>query len=78
MHMILHFPTGRVDGLLLATGRERLRLAIPQFDDIVELHLAEGRWISDTGEDVEIESILCDDTTAFPEAAMTAGTLIFH
>jgi len=78
MHMILNFPTGRVDGLLLATGQERLRLAIPEFDDTVELRLTEGQWVSDTGEAVEIESVLCDGTNAIPEVAMTAGTLLFH
>jgi hypothetical protein len=76
--MILHFPTGRVDGLLLATGRDRLRLAIPQFDDTVELHFEEGRWIADTGAAVQIESMLCDSTTAIPEATMTAGSPRFH
>jgi len=78
MHMILCFPTGRVDGLLLAAGRDRLRLAIPRFNDTVELRLEEGRWISDTGETVEIESMLCDGTTAVPETTMAAGTRTFY
>ena len=78
MHMILCFPAGRVDGLLLAAGQGRLRLAIPRFNNTVELRFEEGRWMSDTGEAVEIESMLCDDTTAIPEASMTAGTQIFY
>ena len=78
MHVILCFSTGRKEGLLLAVGRDRLRLAIPRFNNTVELRLEEGRWISDTGEAVEIESMLCDGTTSVPEAAMTAGTRTFY
>ena len=78
MHMILSLPTGRVDGLLLAVGRDRLRVAVPKSNDTVELRREEGRWISDAGETVEIESVLWDGHTAVPETVMTAGSQPFY
>jgi hypothetical protein len=64
--------------MLLAVGRDRLRLAIPRSNDTLELRLEEGRWISDAGETVEIESVLWDGATAVPETAMTAGSRNFY
>jgi len=76
--MILSYPTGPVEAVLLATGRDRLRLAVPRLNDTVELRLEEGRWISETGETVEIESVMWDGGTAVPETVMTAGTRNFY
>ena len=78
MHLILCLPSGqRVDGLLLAAGRNRLRVAIPLRNDAVELHREHDQWMSDTGEAVQIESMLCDGTTEIPDVVMSAGSRTF-
>jgi len=79
MHLVLCYPNGkRVDSLLLATGRHRLRVAVPHRNDAVELHFDNNQWISDAGETVVIESMLCDGTTSIPDTVMSAGSRNFH
>ena len=79
MHLILCYPSGtRVDCLLLAAGRNRLRVAIPHRNDVVELHREHDCWKSDTGDTLEIESVLCDGTVAIPESVMSAGSRAFQ
>jgi hypothetical protein len=79
MHLILCYPNGkRVDSLLLAAGRNRLRVAIPQCNETVELRFDQSQWVSDEGDMLEIESMLCDGTTSIPDVAMTAGSRNFY
>jgi len=69
MLMILCYPTGRrVDGVLLATGRDRMRVAVRGRNETIELRLEEGRWTSDEGVRVELESVIWDGATAIPQS----------
>jgi hypothetical protein len=68
MFMTLCYPTGRrVEGVLLATGRDRLRLAVRGRNETIELHVEEGRWVSDEGVQVELESVIWNGETAIPQ-----------
>ena len=68
MLMILCYPTGRrVDGVLLATGRDRMRLAVRGRNETIELRMEEGRWMSEDGARVELESVIWDGATAIPQ-----------
>lgn len=47
-----------VNALLLAVGKNRMRLAVPGQPDTLELRLVDGLWTQDNGETVTIESII--------------------
>ena len=64
MYMILRFPSGRqIDGILLAASRDRMRIVSRRINETLELRRIEGKWFSDRGERVEIESWLADGQT---------------
>ncbi len=47
-----------VSGLLLAVGKNRMRVAVPGAPDAFELQLVDGCWSREDGETVTIESII--------------------
>lgn len=60
MFLILSFESGaKAEGILLAAGSDRLRVILRELNDTVELQLVEGRWVSEDGDPVEIESMIC-------------------
>ena len=75
MHVILSYESGRrAEGILLAVGPSRLRVVVQERnDDTLELSLMDGRWMSEDGEPVEIESLISDGETPmawfYPRAA---------
>ncbi len=61
MHLILSYSDGRLaEAIVLAVSADRMRVCIPGSDDTIELSAAHGRWMSETGELVEIESMVAD------------------
>jgi DNA-directed RNA polymerase specialized sigma24 family protein len=48
----------RVEAVLLAANRERMRVAIPSERDITEWNRVDACWLTETGEQVEIESLI--------------------
>ena len=68
MYMILCYPTGqRVDSVLLATGRDRMRLAVRGRNETIELRLEQGHWTSEDGVQVELESVIWNGESAIPQ-----------
>jgi hypothetical protein len=67
MHMIVKFQNGiRAEALLLAGGRDRMRLIVSGQADAIELSKADGYWYTEAGEPVEIEAITAvGDCTEF-------------
>ena len=58
MRMLLLFENGpRVEAIVLAGGRNRMRVAIRGAKDAMELRLLKDQWMSDEGEAVDIESV---------------------
>ena len=47
----------RTEAVLLAASESRLRVAVSGNDDVVEFRRVYGRWISETGQEIEIEAI---------------------
>jgi len=61
MHVIFSYESGqRTEGILLAVSPGRLRVVVRKLNDTVEFRLTEGRWISEDGDPVEIESLISD------------------
>jgi hypothetical protein len=58
VHILLIDSGGREqEGLLLAGGRDRMRVMIPGRPDAEELRLVEGDWMSERGAVMEIGAI---------------------
>jgi hypothetical protein len=67
MHMTLNFATGRrVDGLLLAASPDRMRLAVRDRNETIELNVEAGQWRAEDGSMVEIEALIWNGVTAIP------------
>lgn len=68
MHLILSYATGRrSEGILLAAGPGRMRIVVRRLNETIELHQEEGKWLSDDGEPVEIESWVSDGCTGIAD-----------
>ena len=61
MQLVFSFSDGRrTEAVLLAASTDRMRVAIPGQEDAVELRRAEGHWKTESGEHIELESIIAD------------------
>ena len=59
MWMMIRYQSGlRVEAVLLAANRERMRAAIASQRDTVELHRVDGRWYTQRGAAIEIEALI--------------------
>ena len=81
MHVVLSFSKGQpVEAVLLGVGRSRLRLAVPGYNDALELELIGSQWTTEDGEAVSIDAITrsasmdCSELlTDLPARAFAAG-----
>ena len=61
MHMILLNQNGRrVDAILLAAGRDRMRVVVNNSADTMELRRKNQVWTADNGEPFEFEFMQAD------------------
>jgi hypothetical protein len=59
MLMTIRYQKGlRVEAVLLAASRERMRVIIPSQRDTVELHKVDSCWYTETGDEVETETFI--------------------
>jgi hypothetical protein len=50
--------TNRTEAILLAADTERMRAIVKDQDDTVEFRLRNGRWVSEAGQEFDIEAIV--------------------
>ena len=48
----------RVEAVLLAANRERMRLAVASQHDTIELYKADGCWYTEKGDVTELEALI--------------------
>jgi hypothetical protein len=66
MNVIIRQNNGnRMNGTLLAAGKYCLRIAVPGESDITELRREYGEWTLETGEPVELESLIVESELDF-------------
>lgn len=64
MHLILRYQNGvRVQAILLAASRDRMRLVIPNCTETIEFRLKDKTWISGDGEVAEIDAMIADESS---------------
>ena len=61
MYLLIGYPAGIIaEGVVLATGRNRLRVAVADFSDTVELKRIGAQWFAAKGEPVEFDFLMSD------------------
>jgi hypothetical protein len=59
MLMTIRYQSGlRVEAVLLAANRERMRVTIASQRDTVELHKVNACWYTEKGDEVETEALI--------------------
>jgi hypothetical protein len=59
MRMTIRYQSGlRVEAVLLAASRERMRVAIDSQPDTIELHKVDACWCTEDGAETEIEALI--------------------
>ena len=62
MYVIIGFSDGTMrEGIVLAAGSSRMRIALRHGDDPVELRRAAAQWKAEDGSLVELESVIYSD-----------------
>ena len=74
MYLLIGYAGGSiVEGLVLAKGRDRLRVAAPGFPETIELRRTGAVWSADSGEQVEFYFVMCDKCQAESAASSAAA-----
>ncbi len=79
MQLILSYSDGRrTDAAVLAVSAERMRISIPDCDDIIELKADRGGWVAEDGTKVEIEAMVAgsDVSALFAQPARLAKAAV--
>lgn len=59
MLMTIRYQSGlRVEAILLAANRERMRVTIASQRDTIELHTIDAGWYTEKGDEIEIEALI--------------------
>ena len=59
MLMTIRYQDGlRIEAVLLAAGRDRMRVAAGAQRDTIELHKVDGCWFTEEGDEIEIEALI--------------------
>jgi len=59
MYLLIRYPVGIiVQGVVLAKGRNRLRVAVSGFQDAIELKRSGPQWFTEAGEPIEFDFMM--------------------
>ena len=73
VHLIVQFADGsRTEAVVLAMGAKAMRLAVAGRRDAVDCRLSDGHWTLETGDVIELESMVAD------EASCRLAAELFH
>jgi hypothetical protein len=82
MYMLIRYPIGIiVEAVVLARGRNRMRVAAAGFADAIELRLSGAQWFTATREPVEFDFLMSNAkrsegfSFSRPERAMSATAM---
>ena len=61
MYMLIRYPVGIiVEAVVLAKGRDRMRVAVAGFPDTIELRRSGPQWLTPNREPIEFEFLMPD------------------
>ena len=65
MYLMIRYAGGSiVEGVVLAKGGDRLRIAASGFSETIELRRTGAIWSADDGDQVEFYFVMCDECQA--------------
>jgi hypothetical protein len=71
MYVLFRYPVGVVvEGVVLANGKNRMRIAAAGFGDTIELKRSGSNWISADRQCVEVEFLMSSSGTICNELAL--------
>ena len=74
MYVLFRYPVGVVvEGVVLANGRNRMRIAAAGFADTIELKRSGSNWISADRQCVEVEFLMSSSSPICNELALPAA-----
>ena len=74
MYLLIRYPGGIiVEGVVLAKGRNRLRVAVAGFPDTIELKRTGSRWITAGHVQVEFDFLMSDRHQAVSISSSTVA-----
>jgi hypothetical protein len=74
MYLLIRYPGGIiVEGVVLAKGSKRLRVAAAGFPETIELKRAGALWSTDSGEQVDFDFLMSDRHQAERVSCSTAA-----
>ena len=74
MYLMIRYAGGNiVEGVVLAKGGDRLRVAASGFSETIELKRTGAVWCNDDGEQVEFCFVICDKCQAEKAASSAAA-----
>ena len=79
MYVVIRSASGAtLEGMVLALGRDRMRVALRGSPDVVELRRSYSQWFSDRGDLIEFDALVSDGHFAASHAEMFPMTLTGH
>jgi hypothetical protein len=78
MYVLIRYPVGIiVEGVVLARGRNRLRVAVSGLPDTIELRRSGQKWVTEAREQVEFDFLLskahADESVSSSKPAAMVG-----
>jgi hypothetical protein len=74
MYLMIRYAGGNiVEGVVLAKGADRLRVAAPGYPETIELRRTAAVWSADSGEKVEFYFVMCDKCQGESAASSAAA-----
>jgi len=75
MYLLIRYAGGIiVEGVVLAKGADRLRVAASGFAETIELRRTGALWSTDDGEEIEFYFVMCDKCQTARVSPSTACT----
>ncbi len=75
MYVLFQYPVGVVvEGVVLANGKNRMRVVVPGFADAIELKRSGANWITSDRQCVELEFIMSRPSDTHNEVVMPMQT----
>jgi hypothetical protein len=79
MYLMIRYAGGSiVEGVVLAKGEDRLRVAASGFPETIELRRTGAGWSADDGKQVEFYFVMCDKCQAesIPSSAAAYAAMV--
>jgi hypothetical protein len=65
MYLVIRDSSGQTfDGVVISLEKDRMRVALRDWTDTIELHRSYGEWYTETHDPVEFEALVGDASTA--------------